>query len=94
MRLSVVAYRPTQRAVVRAVDDDTVFYLKAVRPKDVAGLVDWHRRMFEAGVPVPEVLNHDAERGLIAVAALRGLTIRERMKRRQRCLNPAHRSAR
>jgi len=89
LRLSVVAYRPTQRAVVRAVDDDdTVFYLKAVRPKDVAGLVDRHRRMFEAGVPVPEVLNHDAERGLIAMAALRGLTIRERMKRRHSAAFP------
>lgn len=87
MRLEVVSYRPTQRAVVRATDDDgTVVYVKAVRPGDVELLVERHRRLLAAGVPVPQVLEHDSARGLVAMATLSGLTVRERIKRGHRCL--------
>ena len=86
-RLEVVAYRPTQRAVVRVVDETgTTFYVKAVPPADVADLVDRHRRLLDAGVPVPAVLRHDDSRGLVAMEALTGPTIRDRIKRGARQL--------
>ena len=80
-RLEVVAYRPTQRAVVRAIDETgTTFYLKALPPADVADLVDRHRRLLDAGVAVPAVLRHDDSRGLVAMETLTGSTIRDRIK--------------
>jgi Phosphotransferase enzyme family len=79
--LDVVSYRPTLRAVVRAVDDaGSVFYVKAIRPAEVDALVDRHERLLHAGVPVPVMLRHDAERGLIAMSALSGTTIRDRIR--------------
>jgi hypothetical protein len=85
--LEVVTYRPTQRAVVRATDEDgTEFYVKAVRPREVTSLVERHRSLLDAGLPVPAILRHDVDRGLVAMAALTGLTVRERIKRGQRCL--------
>jgi phosphotransferase family enzyme len=90
VRLEVVSYRPTQRAVVRAVDaQGGEVYIKAVPPGDVEDLVDRHRRLLAVGVPVPEVLRHDAGRGLIVTAALGGLTVRDRIKRGHRTLPAA-----
>jgi hypothetical protein len=88
-RLDVVAYRPTQRAVVRAVDGaGNVFFIKVIAPAEVAEVVDRHRRMLEAGVPVPMILRDDPARGIIAMAALTGRTVRERIKHGHRRLPP------
>lgn len=90
LALDVVVYRPTQRAVVRAVDRaGTVFYIKVLPPAEVADLVDRHQRMRDAGVPVPVVFAHDAARGIVAMEALAGRTVRERIKRGHRQLPPA-----
>lgn len=81
VRLEVLAYRPTQRAVVRAVDDSgRVFYIKALPPAAVDELVDRHRRLLDSGVPVPTILRSDPARGLIVMRELAGPTIRERIK--------------
>jgi aminoglycoside phosphotransferase (APT) family kinase protein len=67
--------------VVRAVDDaGAVFYVKAIRPAEVDALVDRHHRLLHAGVPVPAVLRHDSDRGLIAMGALSGPTVRDRIR--------------
>jgi hypothetical protein len=88
--LEVVTYRPTHRAVVRVSDDaGAVFYLKALRPGDVADVVERHRALLAGGVPVPPILRHDAARGLIAMGALSGPTIRDRIRRGDRQLPAA-----
>ena len=79
VRLTVLAYRPTQRAVVR-VEDATgrVVYVKVVRPEEAGDLVLAHERMAAAGVSVPTVLASDAAAGLVVLQALDGTTARER----------------
>lgn len=90
VRLEVLAYRPTQRAVVRAIDDaGAVFYIKALAPPAVGELVDRQRRLLDAGVPVPIVLRSDPTRGLIVMCELPGLTVRERIKAGHASLPPA-----
>lgn len=79
--LTVLAYRPTQRAVVRAVDaGGSVYYIKSLSPRGAKRLVDRHERLAAAGVPVPSILRCDRERGLVAMSALEGPTVRERIK--------------
>jgi hypothetical protein len=78
--LEVVAYRPTQRAVVRVHGADGVVYVKVLPPDQVGALVDRHERCRAAGLPVPTILRHDPERGLVAMAELAGATIRERLR--------------
>lgn len=80
VRLHVVAYRPTQRAVVRVTAADRVVYVKALPPDQVATLVDRHERFLAAGLPVPAILRHDRDRGLVAMAELPGPTIRDRLR--------------
>lgn len=81
VRLEVVAYRPTERAVVRVIDaDGAERYVKLVPPAQVPGLVDRHERLRAAGLPVPTVLAADATAGWLAMAALRGDTLRTRLK--------------
>lgn len=81
MRLEVVAYRPAERAVIRATDDDgTVHYLKVVAPACAPTLVDRHDRLRAAQVPVPEVVRVDPEAGVITMAELAGETLRQRLK--------------
>lgn len=79
--LEVVAYRPTERAVIRVTaEDGRCVYVKAVRPSDVASLVDRHARFLDAGLPVPEVLAMSADEGLVVLAERPGTTFRERIK--------------
>ena len=79
--LEVVAYRPTERAVIRVTDAvGRVRYVKVTAPGTTAALVDRHVRLGAAGVPVPEVLAADAEQGWLAMAELPGPTLRERLK--------------
>ena len=77
----VVAYRPTERAVIRLTGGDgRVAYLKAVPPAEMAALVLRHERLLDAGLPVPEVLRTDPARGLVVLRELTGTTLRERIK--------------
>lgn len=79
--LEVVAYRPTERAVVRTTDAvGLVRYVKITAPDTTSALVDRHVRLGAAGVPVPVVLAADVELGWLAMAELAGPTLRERLK--------------
>jgi aminoglycoside phosphotransferase len=79
--LEVVAYRPTERAVVRvATPSGRLMYAKVLRPGAVGPLVDRHRALAAAGVPVPAVLDHDDHAGWLLMEALEGDTLRTRLK--------------
>jgi hypothetical protein len=81
LRLEVVSYRPTLRAVVRVVDEhEDVVYVKAVPPAEVGDLVRRHDRLLGAGIRVPRIVRSDAPAGLIAMTALSGPTVRELIK--------------
>jgi aminoglycoside phosphotransferase len=81
LTLKVVAYRPTERAVVRVLDGaGRTTYVKAVRPAAVQALVDRHQQLRTAGLPVPEVIDADIASGLVVLAELPGPTLRERIK--------------
>lgn len=83
-RLDVVAYRPTERAVVRASGRRGAVYVKVLPPASVAALVERHGALRGAGLPVPQVLGHG--HGWIALEALEGTTLRERLKSERRRL--------
>jgi aminoglycoside phosphotransferase len=79
--LKVVAYRPTERAVVRVHDRaGRTTYVKAVRPGAVQALIGRHEQLRSEGLPVPEVLDADLASGLVVLAELPGPTLRERIK--------------
>lgn len=81
LQLEVVAYRPTERAVVRVdAANGTQVYLKVVAPTVAERVVETHRRLLDAGVPVPDVVAVAPERGLVAMSALAGDTLRVRIK--------------
>lgn len=76
--LEVVAYRPTERAVVRVRGTDREIYAKVVPPHLVDPLALRHDRLAAAGLPVPRVLA--VGDGWIAMEALLGTTLRDRLK--------------
>ncbi len=76
--LDVVAYRPTERAVVRVRGDGHEIYVKVVPPSSTASIVDRHVHLARAGLPVPRLLASGD--GWIAMEALVGTTLRERLK--------------
>jgi aminoglycoside phosphotransferase len=78
LRIHVVAYRPTERAVVRLAGDRGEIYVKVVAPTATASLIARHRALGDAGLPVPSVLRSGP--GWIAMEALGGTTLRERLK--------------
>ena len=77
-RLEVVAYRPTERAVVRVEGSHREIYVKVVPPTATEALLARHERLSDAGLPVPRALGSGA--GWIAMEALAGTTLRERLK--------------
>lgn len=76
--LEVVAYRPTERAVVRARGADREVYVKIVPPAVTAALTHRHVTLADAGLPVPRILATGS--GWIAMEALGGTTLRDRLK--------------
>lgn len=75
----VVGYRPGRRAVVRVDGPDRTVYLKLVRPARAAALARRHQALFEAGLPVPELLAADLDDGLLVLGALPGSVLRDRI---------------
>lgn len=69
-RLQMVTYRPRRRAVVRVQDDEHTWYLKVVHADRVSPLVSRHRMLWQAGLPVPELIS--AQDGIIVMAGLPG----------------------
>jgi aminoglycoside phosphotransferase (APT) family kinase protein len=78
--LTVVSYRPTERAVVRVEPSDgrPAFFVKVVAPGAVAPLVDRHVRLHEADLPVPRVIASGT--GWFAMEEIPGPTLRDRVK--------------
>lgn len=60
----LVVYRPGRRAVLRVATSLGSAWVKAVPPDRVAGIVDAHRSLGAAGIPVPVVRGY-SDRGLI-----------------------------
>ena len=79
-RVTVAAYRPTERAVLRIVDGERAWFAKLVRPGEAADLVRRHELLAACGLPVPELVGHDADEGLVIMAELRGSTLRDLVK--------------
>ncbi len=85
IRVEVVAYRPTERAVVRVHGSNgEVLYVKAVRPDDLQPIADQHEALLDVGLPVPCVLATDPTLGLLIMSELPGTTFRDRLKTGQR----------
>ena len=76
--LEVVAYRPTERAVVRVRGPEREVYVKVVPAAATAALVERHTALASVGLPVPRVLARGD--GWIAMEALHGTTLRDRLK--------------
>ncbi|RRD30781.1 phosphotransferase [Actinomyces bowdenii] len=75
IKATMVAYRPTRRAVVRATfPDKTTAYAKVLRPTQAAGFAQRHRMLTAAGVPAPEVLREDSD-GLVLISAGSGAAL-------------------
>jgi aminoglycoside phosphotransferase (APT) family kinase protein len=76
--LEVVAYRPTERAVVRVRGPEREIYVKVVPAVATPALIGRHTALASVGLPVPRVLAHGD--GWIAMEALHGTTLRDRLK--------------
>jgi hypothetical protein len=82
IRLEVVAYRPTERAVVRVTSGagDVLSYLKVVAPGETASIAARHDTLVAAGVPAPRVRASDDLMGVLVLEPLVGPTLRELIK--------------
>ncbi len=81
LELTVVAYRPMERAVIRVCDrTGVVVYVKVLPPSQVGPLVKRHERLLAAGLPVPPILAADEHEGWMAMAELSGETLRHHIK--------------
>ncbi len=81
LALDVVAFRPTERAVVKATaHDGSVRYIKVLPPAQITPVVERHHRLGEAGLPVPRILAADESRGWLSMEELSGDTLRDRIK--------------
>lgn len=90
LSLDVVAYRPTERCVVRVTGScGTTIYVKVIDPAAAGAVIDRHRRLLAAGLPVPEIIGSDADAGWLAMAELPGDTLRLRLKAHQPGWPPA-----
>lgn len=79
--VDVVAYRPSERAVVRLrTSAGPVLYVKVVPPETAVPLAARHRTLRDAGLPVPEAIAVDEVAGLVVLTELAGTTLRDRVK--------------
>lgn len=77
--LRVRSYRPGRRAVVEVRTPAVRAFVKVVRPSVVEALVERHRLLRAAGVPVPQVLGaHDD--GRVLLEAMSGTSLRARLR--------------
>ena len=67
LSLSMIAYRPRRRAVVKVVVNDPreVFYVKVLREKVFADIHQKHQLLRQAGLPAPEVALTTADHLLV-----------------------------
>jgi aminoglycoside phosphotransferase (APT) family kinase protein len=69
--LTVAAYRPGKRAVIRLDSAEATLFLKVIRPDRVAPIVELHSAFRSRGVPVPAVLASRAD-GLLVLERVAG----------------------
>ena len=90
-RIDVVVYRPTERAVVHVSGSRGETYVKVVPPSTRSGLELRHLTLSEAGIPVARILKTGP--GWLAMTALTGTTLRDRLKQPSSTLLPPDRVA-
>lgn len=76
LALSLLAYRPRRRAVVRVQTATHELYLKCVVPERAPALHRRHVACSAAGLPVPRALGYDASQGLLVLTPLQGTPLR------------------
>ncbi len=75
VKATMVAYRPTRRAVVRVTyRDGSTSYAKVLRPSVSGAFAQRHRMLRAAGVPAPEVLRDDPD-GLVLLSTGQGVAL-------------------
>lgn len=67
----IVGYRPGRRAVLRVPTSDGTAWVKVVRPRRIARVVECHTALRAHGLPVPEVRGWSPE-GLLVLASADG----------------------
>lgn len=80
IQVKVLAFRPTERAVVRVTTATDTFFVKVVPPAAVPTLVEVHRAADAAGVPVPRVRASFADLGIVVFEELGGSLLKEHVK--------------
>lgn len=83
LSVEVVAYRPTQRAVVKvssALDGVVHAYIKVVAPDAVRSIAQRHASLRSSNVPAPLVTATDEALGLLVLEPLVGPTLRNLVK--------------
>lgn len=78
--VEVLAFRPTERAVVRVTSPNETLYLKVVSPSQVDGLVRRHQLACEAGVPAPVVRQVVPELGIVVLDEVAGPLLKNEIK--------------
>ena len=76
--LSVAAYRPGKRAVIRLDSAEATLFLKVVRPDRVGPIVALHEAFRAQGLPVPAVLASRAD-GLLVLERVPGVAAGQRV---------------
>jgi aminoglycoside phosphotransferase (APT) family kinase protein len=76
--LSVAAYRPGKRAVIRLDSAETTLFLKVIRPDRVAPIVAQHDAFLARGLPVPRVLASRPD-GLLVLERVPGVPAGQRV---------------
>ena len=75
VKATMVAYRPTRRAVVRVTwPDGSTAFAKVLRPPQAAALAQRHRMLTLSGVPAPQVLREDVD-GLVMLSTGQGTSL-------------------
>lgn len=81
VKATMVAYRPTRRAVVRVTyPDSSTAYAKVLRPSQSASFAERHRMLRQVGVPAPEVLRDDPD-GMVLLSTGRGVALSSLLSR-------------
>lgn len=76
LTVSMIGYRPRRRAVVEVQvrDSGEVFYIKVLRARMAAAVLDRHRLLLEGGVPAPVIALSTADH-LLVTKALPGTSL-------------------
>jgi aminoglycoside phosphotransferase (APT) family kinase protein len=77
--LEVLTYRPGRRVVIRGSGRDGEVYVKVLSPRRARRTVRRLRDLRAAGLPVPRVIEHVEDSGVVVLAALPGRTLRSLM---------------